>query len=145
MAELKTLPTDASVEDFLNAVPHAGRRADGIELDALLRDRTGCAPVMWGPSIVGYDRYTYVNTTKKPADWPIIGFSPRKANLTLYIMPGFTERPDLMEGLGKYKTSVSCLYLNRLADVDRDKLTALIDWSIATMRDRYGVSQSLIG
>jgi hypothetical protein len=140
MSELKTLPTDASVEDFLNAVPHAGRRADGIELDALLRDRTGCPPVMWGASIVGYDRYTYVNTTNKPADWPIIGFSPRKANLTLYIMPGFAERPDLMDGLGKYKTSVSCLYLNRLADVGRDRLTALIDWSIATMRERYGVS-----
>ncbi len=137
MAELKTQATDASVADFIAAVDHAGRREDAGVMVEMLKDITGCEPVMWGPSIIGFDRYTYVNTTKTPADWPIIGFSPRKANMTLYIMPGF-ERADLMDGLGKYKTSVSCLYFNRLSDLDAGKLKALAEWSVRTMRERYG-------
>ncbi|MDO1559374.1 DUF1801 domain-containing protein [Brevundimonas sp. 2R-24] len=140
MAELKTRPTDASVEAFIDAVEHPGRREDARALDALLREVTGKAPQMWGPSIVGYGRYTYVNSTKKPADWPVIGFSPRKANMTLYIMPGFSERPDLMARIGKAKTSVSCLYFNRLSDLDPAALRELCAWSVATMRERYSTA-----
>lgn len=136
-AELKTKPTDVPVEDFIAAVENPKRRADSEAVKALLEEVTGEKPVMWGPSIIGFGRYTYVNSTNKPADWPIIGFSPRKANMSLYIMPGFKERPDLMEGLGKYKTSVSCLYFNRLSDLDEDRLRRLCRWSVETMRERY--------
>ncbi|WKL57510.1 DUF1801 domain-containing protein [Asticcacaulis sp. ZE23SCel15] len=137
MAELKTQPTDADPSAFIAAVPDPKKRADCETLLTLFTEVTGEPPVMWGPSIVGYGRYTYINTTKKPADWPLTGFSPRAANLTLYIMPGFAERPDLMDGLGKYKTSVSCLYLKSLKDVDTDRLRALIRWGYEAMKARY--------
>ncbi|MGV9010434.1 DUF1801 domain-containing protein [Brevundimonas sp.] len=137
MSDLKTQPTDASVADFLAAVEPASRRADVQTLATLLTEVTGEPPVMWGPSIVGFGRYTYVNTTKKPADWPIIGFSPRKANLTVYIMPGFDGYADLLARLGKHKTSVSCLYLNRLSDVDLDVLREMASRSVAWVRARY--------
>lgn len=137
MSELKTRPTEVPPADFIASVDHAGRREDSTTLCALLEEITGEKPIMWGPSIVGFGRYTYVNTTNKPAEWPIIGFSPRKANMTLYIMPGFKARADLMEGLGKYKTSVSCLYFNRLTDLDEERLRQLCRWSVETMRERY--------
>ena len=137
MSELKTRPTDASVEAFINGVENARRREDARAVCALLGEITGETPVMWGESIIGFGRYTYVNTTKKPADWPIIGLSPRKANLTVYIMPGFNERRELMDRLGKVKTSVSCLYINRLEGVDMGALRELCAWSVAAMRERY--------
>lgn len=137
MSELKTRPTDASVEAFINGVENARRREDARAVCAMLGEITDEKPVMWGESIIGFGRYTYVNTTKKPADWPIIGLSPRKANLTVYIMPGFNERADLMARMGKVKTSVSCLYINRLEDVDMGALRELCAWSVAIMRDRY--------
>ena len=140
MSELKTRPTDIPPADFIASVDHAGRREDSAKLSALLEAVTGERPVMWGPSIIGFGRYTYVNTTNKPADWPIIGFSPRKANMTLYIMPGFKERPELMDGLGKYKTSVSCLYFNRLSDLDEGRLRRLCQWSVEAMRERYAMN-----
>lgn len=137
MSELKTRPTDASVEDFIDAVEAPRRREDTRAVCAMLGEITGEMPVMWGASIIGFGRYTYVNTTKTPADWPIIGLSPRKASLTVYVMPGFDERADLMARIGKVKTSVSCLYINRLADVDMVALRELCEWSVATMRARY--------
>jgi hypothetical protein len=138
MAEgLKTQPTDQSVPAFIAAVPDARRREEAEALCALLTDVTGQPPVMWGDSIIGFGRYTYVNTTKKPADWPIIGFSPRKAKLTVYIMPGFAGAGDLMARLGKHSTGVSCLYLNRLSDVDPDVLRELAERSVAWMRETY--------
>lgn len=136
-SEPKTKPTDVPVADFIAAQPDARRREEAEALCALMTEVTGEPPVMWGPSIVGFGRYTYVNTTKKPADWPIIGFSPRKAKLTIYIMPGFEGQPDLMARLGKHTTGVSCLYLNRLADVDQAVLKELATRSVAWMRERY--------
>lgn len=136
-SEPKTKPTDVPVADFIAAVPDARRREEAQALCALMTEVTGEPPVMWGTSIVGFGRYTYVNTTKKPADWPIIGFSPRKAKLTIYIMPGFEGEPELMARLGKHTTGVSCLYLNRLADVDQEVLKALAERSVAWMRERY--------
>jgi hypothetical protein len=137
MADLKTQPTDAPVSAFLDAVDNPRRREDARTVCAMLGEITGQAPVMWGPSIIGFGRYTYVNSTKTPADWPVIGLSPRKANLSLYIMPGFDERPDLMARIGKVKTSVSCLYITRLDDVDMGVLRALCEWAVTTMRARY--------
>lgn len=137
MAELKTKPTGVSVDAFIAAVEDPRRRADAEAMHALLSEVTGQPAEMWGPAIVGYGRYTYVGSTKKPAEWMVIGFSPRKANLTVYIMPGFKERPDLMERLGKYKTSVSCLNINRLDQVDLGVLRELCEWSVVEMTVRY--------
>lgn len=131
-AEPKTRPTDASVADFLEAVEHPGRRADGKVIAALMSEVTGERPVMWGSSIVGYGSYR-----GPTGDWPIIGFSPRKANLVLYIMRGFTDSADLLARLGKHRTGGGCLYLNRLDDVDMDVLRALCAESVAYMRETY--------
>ena len=137
MSDLKTQPTDASVEDFLAAVEPARRREDALAVCALMREITGEAPVLWGSSIVGFGRYTYVNSTRKPADWPIIGFSPRKAALTVYIMPGFTAQTDLLDRLGPHTTSVSCLYIKRLDQIDVGVLRELCEWSVAEMKRLY--------
>lgn len=130
--EPKTKPTDASVADFLDAVEHPGRRADGKVIAALMAEVSGEKPVMWGPSIVGYGSYRGAT-----GDWPMIGFSPRKANLVLYLMSGFEGHDDLMARLGKHRTSVACLYLNRLADVDMAVLRQLAEGSVKAMREKY--------
>lgn len=130
--EPKTRPTGASVADFLEAVPHAGRRADGKVIAALMAEVTGEAPVMWGPSIVGYGSYR-----GPTGDWPIIGFSPRKANLVLYIMRGFRDSADLLARLGPHRTGGGCLYLNRLDGVDMTVLRTLCAESVAWMRVKY--------
>ena len=137
VSDLKTQPTEASVEAFLAAVEPAQRREDALAVCALMREITGEAPVLWGPSIVGFGRYTYVNSTRKPAEWPIIGFSPRKAALTVYIMPGFTAQTDLLDRLGPHTTSVSCLYIKRLDQIDVGVLRELCEWSVAEMKRRY--------
>ena len=136
-SEPKTKPTDVPVADFIAAQPDPRRREEAEALCALMTEVTGEPPVMWGPSIVGFGRYTYVNTTKKPADWPIIGFSPRKGKLTIYIMRGFEGQAELMSRLGKHTTGVSCLYLNRLSDIDPVVLRKLSERSVAWMRERY--------
>lgn len=131
-SEPKTKPTDASVADFLDAVEHPGRREDGKTVAAMMAEVSGETPVMWGPSIVGYGSY------KGPTgDWPRIGFSPRKANLVLYMMPGFEAQADLLGRLGKHKIGASCLYLNRLADVDMGVLRELASASLRMMREKY--------
>ncbi len=137
MAELKTQPTAVSVEDFIATVPDPAKRDDCRVLIDMMSRIVGAPAQMWGPSIIGFGRYTYVNTTKKPAHWPIAGFSPRKANLTIYVMTGFEDAPDVMEKLGRYTTGKSCLYVKRLADIDMAALDALIAKSVATMRERY--------
>jgi hypothetical protein len=126
MAENKTVPTAASVEEFLAAVEHPGRRVDGFELLDLMRGVTGQEAVMWGPSIVGFGSYHYRYATGREGDAAAVGFSPRKANLALY---GLTYGPDAgmhLEALGKHRTGAACLYINRLADIDRTVLEAMI-------------------
>jgi hypothetical protein len=131
-AEPKTKPTDASGEAYLDAVEHPGRRADGKAVAALMAEITGETPVMWGPSIVGYGSY------KGPTgDWPIIGFSPRKPHLVLYIMRGFKDSADLLATLGKHKTSGGCIYIPRLDAVDMGVLRTLCEESVAWMREKY--------
>jgi hypothetical protein len=132
-AEPKTRPTDASVPNFIAAVENPSRRADAEAICALMTEATGEPPVLWGPSIVGFGSYR-----GPTGDWPLVGFSPRKANLVLYIMPGFAEREDLLARLGKHKTGSSCLYLNRLVDADPTVLRELIDRSVASVRMKYG-------
>lgn len=133
MAELKTKPTHANVTKFLNSVADKTRREDCFAVLEMMRDVTKEEPTMWGSSIVGFGRYRYKYESGGEGEWPITGFSPRKGDLTLYIMPGFEIAPDLMERLGKYKTGKSCLYIKKLADVDRKVLKQLIQKSVRKM------------
>ncbi|RMB60590.1 DUF1801 domain-containing protein [Dokdonia sinensis] len=137
MAEPKTKKNDASVEDFLNAIDHSGKREDSFEILRLMEEITGVAPKMWGGSIVGFDEYHYKYASGREGDWPIVGFSPRKQNISLYIMPGFSRFQDLLPKLGKHKTSKACLYINKLADVNNEVLSQIILKSVAYMREKY--------
>lgn len=126
MAELKTQPHEGSVEAFLNGVEDDGKREDAFALLKLMEEVTGEAATMWGDSIVGFGSYHYRYASGREGDWFLTGFSPRKRNLTLYIMAGFDRYDALLEKLGKFKTGKSCLYLKRLADVDLDVLRELV-------------------
>ena len=132
MAEPKTRPTDVPVADFIAAVEHPRRRADAEVMQALLTEVTGVAPVMWGPSIIGYGSYR-----GPTGDWPRIGFSPRKAQLVLYLMGDFDAREALISRLGKVSTKGGCLYINRLDAVDEGVLRELVAASLAHMRAKY--------
>ncbi|MDJ0826814.1 MAG: DUF1801 domain-containing protein [Rhodobacter sp.] len=126
MAENKTKPTGADVGAFLEAVEPERRRLDGLRLDQIFREVTGWSPVMWGPSMVGYGRYHYIYKTGREGDALATGFSPRKAALSIYIMPGYADFGDLLARLGKHKHGKSCLYVNKLADIDEAVLRELI-------------------
>ena len=138
MSTLKTQPNDKDVNAFLNAVERDDRREDAFRVLALMQEVTGEEPEMWGPSIVGFGRYRYRYASGREGDWFLTGFSPRKQNLTLYIMPGFHRYEEHMSRLGRYKTGKSCLYLNRLADVDLSVLRALVADSVMYLREKYG-------
>lgn len=130
MAELKTRPTGASVEDFLNGIEDEQRRRDCFTVLELMRQATQAEPQMWGDSIVGFGSYHYRYTSGREGDWFLTGFSPRKQDLTLYIMSGFDEYDALLDGLGKHKTGKACLYIKRLEDVDLPTLQRLIQESV---------------
>ena len=138
VAENKTRPTSVGVTAFLNAIEDKRQRADARKLAAMMRKATGCRARMWGSSIVGYGQYHYKYASGREGDWALAGFSPRKKNLVVYIMPGFSSFAPLMKRLGKYKTGKSCLYLNSLGDVDESVLEKLIVGSVQLMRKRYG-------
>ena len=138
MADNKTRKSGAGVEQFVAAVEHPRRRDDSLALLALMKQITGLEPEMWGPSIVGFGSYHYRYDSGREGDMPLTGFSPRKQSLTVYIMPGFAGYEDLLGRLGKHRTGVSCLYINKLADVDQDVLTELICRSFAHMRHTHG-------
>ncbi len=135
MSEAKTRPTTASVSDFLAQIPDAQRRQDCQQLRLMMEEASGSNATMWGSNIVGFGRYEYRYANGRTADWPIIGFSPRKNDLTLYLMPGFEHFPELMAQLGKYKTGKACLYLKKLADVNPDTLQLLIVAAVAAMAE----------
>ncbi len=121
MAEIKTKPTEVSVYAFLEGVEHPVRRADGKAVRAMMERVAGEPATMWGPSIIGFGSYHYRYASGHDGDMPRVGFSPRKANLVLYV-GGFPEYEALLAKLGKHKSSKACLYLNKLADVDLDIL-----------------------
>ena len=128
MAEMKTKPTKASVEAFLKRVDEE-RRDDCRALVKIMKQATRAQPKMWGPNIVGFGSYHYCYDSGREGDWFLVGFSPRKRDLTLYIMSGFSRYDALMAKLGKHKTGKSCLYIKRLSDVDLDVLTELVQRS----------------
>jgi hypothetical protein len=137
MAELKTKENSASVAAFLNTIEDAQKRADAKKIAAMMRKATGSRAKMWGTNIVGFGGYHYKYASGREGDWMLIGFSPRKQNLTLYIMSGFREFDTLMFQLGKHKTGKSCLYVKRLADIDLKVLESLMRRSIRYMRSNY--------
>lgn len=134
-SENKTQPTALSVTDFLNVVEHPTRRADGLVLDQLFRDVTGFNPVMWGPTLVGYGQYHYKYASGREGDFLATGFSPRKASLSIYIMPGYSDFAEIMSRLGKHKTGRACVYVNKLADIDMDVLAELIRAGLRDLAD----------
>ncbi|MCB0608754.1 MAG: DUF1801 domain-containing protein [Lewinella sp.] len=136
MAALKTQKNDADVTAFLNTVPDEQKRRDCFAVLEIMQQITGAKPYMWGPSIIGFGEYRYKYRSGQEAEWFLTGFSPRKQNLTLYIMAGFGRYQELMAKLGKYKTGQSCLYLKRLSDIDTEVLKELIRESIAYLKER---------
>jgi len=130
MAELKTKPTKASVNAFLSDIEDDQQRKDAKAIAKMMKAATGVAPKMWGTSIVGFGSYSYKYASGHEGEWPLTGFSPRKQNLSLYIMTGFNGYKPLLKKLGKHKTGKACLYIKRLDDVDRDVLQELITKSV---------------
>ncbi|HEV2826427.1 MAG TPA: DUF1801 domain-containing protein [Pyrinomonadaceae bacterium] len=133
MAELKTKETTASVSEFIDKIADPQRREDCRAVADIMRDVTGEEPKMWGSSIVGFGRYHYKYASGREGDWMITGFSPRKGDLTLYLMGGFDSFAELMKDLGKYKTGKSCLYIKKLADIDVGILRKLVSKSVKLM------------
>ena len=134
MAELKTQKTKASVSAFLAAVSDERQRRDAKVVAAMMEEITKEKPAMWGTGIVGFGSYRYSQRAGQQADWPMVGFSPRKGNLTLYIMPGFENYGELLKAMGKHKTGVSCLYIKSLDDVHVPTLKTLVRQSVRQMK-----------
>jgi len=136
MANLKTFPSNKSVEKFLNGISDPQKKQDCYTLLAMMKEITSHESKMWGSSIVGFGSYHYRYESGREGDWFLTGFSPRKQNLTIYIMSGFEKQGALLKKLGKHKTSVSCLYINRLEDIDISILKRLITDSIKLMQQK---------
>ena len=138
MAENKTKPTLASVDDFIAAIENPRRRADALAALAIYQEVTGLPPVLWGPSIIGFGSIHYVYETGRAGDMPAAAFSPRKANLTFYVGEDFEGAEGLYARLGKHKKSLACLYVNKLDDVDLDVLREIIARQYAEDSDKGG-------
>lgn len=137
MAENKTQATVASVAGFVEQIEPEARRDDARTVAAMMERLSGYPPVMWGPAIVGFGSYHYKYDSGREGDFLRIGFSPRKAALTLYIMDGFPRHAELMARLGTYKTGKSCLYVKKLADLDMAVLEELVTASLSYMQEKY--------
>lgn len=136
MAEPKTKPSKTSVAGFVAKQPES-IRADTQALIDMMEALSGAPPVLWGSSIIGFGRYTYVYASGKSGDWPIIGLSPRKKNLVVYLMSGFEDEEKLLAKLGKHTKGKSCLYVQRLSDLHIPTLKTLMKKSISKMRKMY--------
>ena len=130
MAENKTQKNDESVTDFLNNISDEKKRQDSFILLEIMSHITGLEPKMWGTSIIGFGDVHYKYASGREGNWFKVGFSPRKQNLTLYIMDGFPKYEALLAQLGKHKTGVSCLYINKLSDVNLEVLKEMISQSV---------------
>ncbi len=137
MSEPKTKQNDASADAFLDAVGSDRRREDSFTVLELMKRITGEEPRMWGAAIVGFGSYRYKYASGRYGEMPRIGFSPRKQSLTVYVMPGFSGYDELLSRLGKHRTGKSCLYINKLADIDMGVLEDLIRSALDAMRKKY--------
>jgi uncharacterized protein DUF1801 len=138
MAELKTKLTRSSVDKFLQEIKDEKNRSDCYKIKEMMEKATRAQAKMWGTSIVGFGDYHYTYASGREGDWFITGFSPRKQNLTVYMMGGFNQFPDLMSQLGKYSTGKGCLYIKRLEDVDAKILQKLISQSVKAAKSSQG-------
>lgn len=137
--QAKTVPTGASVDAFIAGVAHEGRRADAVALLAMFERATGWRARMWGPSIIGFGRYDYTYESGRTGVAPVTGFSPRKANMVVYIMPGLARYPEALARLGPHRTGSSCLYLGRLSAVGAGVLEEMIRDGVAAMKAKWPV------
>lgn len=137
MAENKTKPTKVSVTGFLNSIEPEQKRKDAKVIAKIMREVTGNRAKMWGPSIVGYGQYHYRYDSGREGDFMRVGFSPRKQNISVYVVPGFNGFAGLLKKLGKHKVGRSCLYINKLDDVDVDVLRKIIEKSVDVMNKKY--------
>lgn len=139
MSTIKTLVSDASVEEFINSLDSESKRRDAFEILAMYKNATNETPKMWGDSMIGFGQYHYKSErSRQEGDWPLAAFSPRKQNLTLYIMPGFNNYSELLAQLGKHKISKACLYINKLSDVDTAILQQVIQRSYDDAKVAFG-------
>jgi hypothetical protein len=133
----KTQPTAQSPHAYISNIEHPQRREDGLALLDFFTSLTGLPPVMWGESIIGYGRYHYVYESGREGDFLMTGFSPRKTALSIYVLPGYQDMSDLLMKLGKHKTGKSCLYINKLEDIDMHVLEEIILRGLDYMRSNY--------
>lgn len=139
MAKNKTAETEADVHEFIRAfAQNEQKRKDSFELLKLMEEVSGYKPRMWGPSIIGFGKYHYKYASGHEGDAPLLGFSPRKAAISLYVFTGLKEHEHLLNELGKFKMGKACLYVNRLSDINRDKLVSLMKVSMAWVQSKYG-------
>lgn len=139
MSTQKTLPTKVKVPDFLSTIDHEKRIEDAKKLIEIMKTVAKEKPVMWGPSIIGFGQFEYSFESGQSGIWPLIGLSPRKANLVIYLSDGFADKEPLLEKLGKHKASRGCLYINKLDDVDIKVLTQLIKKSHTAVKKQWNV------
>lgn len=139
MAELKTKKTEADVIEFINTFADTEqKKKDSFELLKLMQDFTGYEPKMWGPSIIGFGQYHYKSErSRQEGDWPLVGFSPRKAAISLYIYSGTTDQDELLQKLGKFKMGKGCIYVKRLTDINLDIVKEIIGSTIKFLQEKY--------
>ena len=142
MATTKTKATENNVSDFIKSWAEEKRHEDSFKLIELMRATSGFEPKMWGPTIVGFGSYHYKYDSGHEGDAPMIGFSPRKAAISLYVYTGLDEHKPLLEGLGKYKMGKACIYINKLSDIDEKKLKQLMKESINYVKSKYKTVKS---
>lgn len=140
MAEIKTKQTNADVREFINSFADTEqKRKDSFELLTLMQDLTGHEPKMWGPTIIGFGSYHYKSDrSRQEGDWPLIGFSPRKAAISLYVYTGSAQHEHLLKNLGKFKMGKACIYVKKLSDIDQEELKNLIKETITFLQSKYG-------
>ena len=138
MSKLKTKPTEIDVYEFIDSFANTEqKRKDSKVLVELMTRVTGFNPVMWGPSIIGFGEYHYVYESGHEGDAPLVGFSPRKSAISLYVFTGLEEHEYLLENLGKFRKGKSCIYVNKLADINLDQLTSLMKETIKYLNEKY--------
>src|SRR5690606_27723195 len=139
MAKNKTAETTANVEDFIHSFADSEeKKDDSFQLIALMREITGIEPKMWGPSIIGFGSYHYKYKSGHEGDAPLVGFSPRKKEISLYVFTGLEEQEHLLENLGKFKRGKACIYVKKLSDIDQDQLRIIIKETIKFLQNQYG-------
>jgi len=140
MAELKTKQTSQNVSEFINSFAETEqKRQDAFELLKIMQEFTGCEPKMWGASMIGFGKYHYKSErSKQEGDWPLLGFSPRKAAISLYVYTGLPEHEHLLKDLGKFKVAKACIYVKKLSDISIDALKKIMGETIKYLESKYG-------